>query len=362
MAKGLPNSHKHIRKKQKPLQFGSDGTFRILHLTDIHEVDPAMDDDLNPQIPINKSAETMNVIRRCIELADPDLVVFGGDNISGYWQEFTYDYMYKTIKKIVEPIAEKNIPLAIVFGNHDAEAEKDLPFLNKENQISIYSEYANFRGCMNDEDVHGCGNCSLPIYSSDGSRVAWNIWCMDSNDYLRDENYNVIKHGGYGFVHNDQIAWYEKCAAQLKAENGGKTVPSILFQHIPVLQEFDLLEEIPKDTPKAVEHDGKYYLPREGALLNGEMGEAPSPPQAHGEQFESWKQTGDIVAAFFGHDHVNTFTMEIDGIRLVQTPGAGYHTYGGKHGGRLIILDENKPDTYETENYFIDRVTDGALQ
>ena len=123
MAKGLPNSHKHIRNGQSSLRFGEDGKFRILHLTDIHEVDPEMDDDENRSIPINKSAETVNVIRRCMELAKPDLVVFGGDNISGYWQEFTYDYMRKTIKKIVAPIAEKNIPLAIVFGNHDAEAE-----------------------------------------------------------------------------------------------------------------------------------------------------------------------------------------------------------------------------------------------
>lgn len=105
MAKGLPNSHKHIRNGQSSLHFGEDGKFRILHLTDIHEVDPEMDDDENRSIPINKSAETVNVIRRCMELAKPDLVVFGGDNISGYWQEFTYDYMRKTIKKIVAPIA-----------------------------------------------------------------------------------------------------------------------------------------------------------------------------------------------------------------------------------------------------------------
>lgn len=361
MAKGLPNSHKHIGNKQKPLQFGGDGKFRILHLTDIHEVDPEMDDDPDQQIPTKKTVETINVIRRCVELANPDLVVFGGDNISGQWEEFTFEYMYKTIKKIVEPIADRNIPLAIVFGNHDAEEEKKLPFLNKENQIAIYSEYENFRGSMNDEDVHGCGNYSLPILSSDSSRVAWNVWCVDSNDYLRDENFNVIEHGGYDYVHSDQIEWYEKCSARLKAENGGKAVPSVLFQHIPVLQEYDLLTEVEKDTPGAVGHDGKFYLPCEGALIDGELNEAPCPPKTHREQFESWKKTGNIVAAFFGHDHVNTFTMEIDGIRLVQTPGAGYHTYGGRHGGRLIILDENKPDTYETENIFIDRVTDGKL-
>ena len=148
MAKGLPDSKKYIKEKQAPLRFGADGKFRILHLTDIHEVDPEMDDEEDRQIPINKSKETINVIRRCIEIANPDLVVFGGDNISGYWQEFTYEYMYNTIKKIVAPIAEKNIPLAIVFGNHDAEAQPKLPFLAKENQICIYAEYENFRSTM----------------------------------------------------------------------------------------------------------------------------------------------------------------------------------------------------------------------
>jgi len=361
MAKGLPNSHKHIRNGQSSLCFGEDGKFRILHLTDIHEVDPEMDDDENRSIPINKSAETVNVIRRCMELAKPDLVVFGGDNISGYWQEFTYDYMRKTIKKIVAPIAEKNIPLAIVFGNHDAEAEPTCPCLAKENQISVYCEYDNFRGTMNDEDVYGCGNYNLPILSSDGKRVAWNVWCIDSNDYVRDENYNVIKDEGYGFVHDDQIAWYEKKAAELKAENGGKTVPSLLFQHIPVLQEYNKLTEVSEGTPGAVERNGKFYIAEEGAILDGSLGEGPCPPDKIGSQFESWKKTGDIVAAFFGHDHKNTFTMDVDGIKLVQTHGAGYHTYGCQRGGRLIVIDENKPDTYESELLFVDRITDGEI-
>lgn len=212
MAKGLPDSKKYIREKQAPLRFGADGKFRILHLTDIHEVDPEMDDDEDRRIPVKKSENTLSLIRRCIELARPDLVVFGGDNISGYWQEFTYEYMYKTVKKIVAPIAEKNIPLAIVFGNHDAEAQPQLPFLAKENQICIYAEYENFRSTMNDEDVSGCANCSLPVLSSDGSRTAWNIWCIDSGDYIRDGGFNIIKDAGYGYVKRDQIEWYERRA------------------------------------------------------------------------------------------------------------------------------------------------------
>lgn len=358
MSAGIPNSHKHLRNRMKPLQFKEDSKFRILHLTDIHEVDPEMDDDENRKIPENKSAETLNVIRKSVELTKPDLVVFGGDNISGYRKEFTYDYMYRTLKKITAPIAEKNIPLAIVFGNHDAEAEPHCPCLAKENQICIYSEYENFRGTLNEEDVFGCGNYSLPILSSDGSRTAWNIWCIDSNDYIRDENYNVINGAGYGFVHDDQIAWYEKKAAHLKVKNSGVSVPSVLFQHMPVMQELKTLTEVPEGTENAIERDGKYFAPINGAFLDGEMGETPCPTQDGGKQFESWKKTGDIVAVFFGHDHVNTFTTELDGIKLIQTPGAGYHTYGNKRGGRLIVLDENKPDSIETNYFFIDRITD----
>lgn len=359
MAKGLPDSKKYIKEKQAPLRFGADGKFRILHLTDIHEVAPAMDDEEDRRIPEAKSEETINVIRRCIERANPDLVVFGGDNISGYWQEFTYEYMYDTIKKIVAPIAEKNIPLAIVFGNHDAEAQPQLPFLAKENQICVYAEYENFRSSMNDEDVSGCANCSLPILSSDGERVAWNIWCIDSGDYVRDEKFNVIKDAGYGYVKKDQIEWYEKRAAELKAQNGGEAVPSLLFQHIPVLQEYDALE---KDPNGEFSHNGQDYSVPEGALLGGEIHESPCPPLENGDEFESWKRTVDIVAAFFGHDHINTFTAEVDGIKLVQTPGAGYHTYGDRRGGRLIVIDENIADSYESEYWFVDRITQGELK
>ncbi len=68
-----------------------------------------------------------------------------------------------------------------------------------------------------------------------------------------------------------------------------------------------------------------------------------------------------MVAAFFGHDHKNTVTMDVDGIKLVQSPGAGYHTYGGNPGGRMIVLDENNPDTYESKVLFVDRITDGEI-
>ena len=38
----------------------------------------------------------------------------------------------------------------------------------------------------------------------------------------RDDEFKVIDDAGYGFVKKDQIAWYERRAAELKAQNGGK--------------------------------------------------------------------------------------------------------------------------------------------
>lgn len=97
-AMGTPQkfkSDKFKREAPPPLKFSENGKFRILHLTDIHDVDPEMDDDTDRRIPLAKDIETLNCIESCVEAAKPDLVVFGGDNISGFWEEFTYAYVEK---------------------------------------------------------------------------------------------------------------------------------------------------------------------------------------------------------------------------------------------------------------------------
>ncbi|MBE6748357.1 MAG: tetratricopeptide repeat protein [Ruminococcaceae bacterium] len=353
MAMGKPNKWKtdnFLRATKEPLKFSEDGKFRILHLTDIHEVMPEMDDDNNREIPENKDKETLNVIEKCLEEAKPDLVVFGGDNISGYWEEFNYDLIHKTITKIVEPIKRRNIPLALVFGNHDGEVG-----FYTDIQMIMYSDYDNCRSTLNDEDVFGCGNCNLTIKSSDGTKNAYSIWLMDSNDYMNDEDGD----SGYAYVHKDQIAWYEKRSKELADENGGNPVPAILFQHIPVQQEIHELQEVTEIGENVVEKDGKFYSYGE-KLISGRLREFPCPPfmkQDHTAQFKSWKKMGDIKAAFFGHDHVNDFHIKVDGISLYQTLGCGYFTYGKERGGRLIVLDENNPEIIETKTLEVERIT-----
>lgn len=357
MAMGIPRKWKTDRFKREtpaPLKFGADGKFKILHITDIHCVQPIMDDDENREIPESRYKETINVIEKLVEKTNPDMVVFGGDNVSGYWEEFTYDYIKQTIEDITAPIRARNIPLGVVFGNHDGEIGFHTEF-----QMMMYMEYANCRSNLNDADVYGCGNCCITIKDSKGEKDSFALWLMDSNDYETNSE------GGnsYDHVHTSQINWYENKAAQLKEANGGEPLPAILFQHIPVQQELDGYREATENDTYTFERDGNYYIVG-NKIHEGRIREVPCPPNMEKEyrnQFESWKKTGDIFAAFFGHDHVNDFRMNIDGIDLYQTIGAGYFTYGKERGGRLIVLDENNPRQLQTETIEIERITDTKI-
>ena len=357
MAMGYPKKWKTDRFKREapaPLKFGADGKFKILHVTDIHCVQPVMDDDENRAIPESRYKETINVIESLVEKTQPDMVVFGGDNISGYWEEFTYDYVKQTIEDITEPIRKRNIPLGVVFGNHDGEVGFHTDF-----QMMMYMEYNNCRSNLNDADVYGCGNCCITIKDSKGEKDAFVLWLMDSNDYQSDGKGEFP----YDCVHDDQIAWYEKRSAELKAANGGESVPAILFQHIPVQQELYGYAEVTENDDYTFSRDGRYYKLGH-KIQEGRVRETPCPPYMendHTNQFESWKKTGDIFAAFFGHDHINDFRMSVDGIDLYQTIGAGYFTYGLEHGGRLIVLDENNPRKLYTETIEIPRITDTEI-
>lgn len=355
-ASGMPVFYKSNARKAPELKFNKDGKFRILHITDIHEVDPEMDDDPNVEIPVTCSLETVNVIEKSIEKSKPDLVVFGGDNISGYWQEFTYDYVEKTIDKITKPIRDKNIPFAIVFGNHDSEIQKFF----REFQMLCYLRYDNFIGTFNAEEMHGCGNCNIVVNGSKSNKPAFNIWLMDSNDYPHDETGK--RFDGYDHLHKDQLDWYERTAEKLKADNGGIPLPSILFQHIPVQQEYDALIKVDESTEGAVKRGDGYYTINKDYLISGDMRETPCTPENHDRtQFDLWKKHGDVFAAFFGHDHVNNFVIDVEGIKLIQTYGAGYHSYGNNHGSRLIVIDETNPREFKTEDIIIERITDVNL-
>ncbi|MBQ8014994.1 MAG: hypothetical protein IJ264_02280, partial [Clostridia bacterium] len=177
---------------------------------------------------------------------------------------------------------------------------------------------------------------------TDSEKMAYNLWMIDSNMYAEEDD-------GYDYVHEDQINWYINKSNELKAQNGGVAVPSMMFQHIIVPEIYDTFIEIPKVTDACVEHNGKYYVLDRNITKAGELNESPCPSNFNKGQFDAVKNQGDVVAMFFGHDHTNSFEITYEGVDLVNTPGVGFNSYGD-HGRGVRVIDIKEGTTeYETD-------------
>ena len=305
--------------------------------------------------------QDMHFIRRAMtEMLDsaydtvqPDLVVFTGDNIHGnhldedYVGRKTDDlsviflHMQQALYHVLSPVEKRGIPFCMIFGNHD-----DLNPVTKQEQADLFKDYPHFFGLNSDEPQLDCDTYNVPIYGSDGETVVFNLWMLDSAG--KDDGTGK----GYEYVKPEAIEWYKRESDRLKAQNGGKPVPSLMFQHVPVPQITQLFIPCGEDDPNEVKWRGAdglpYKLDQERA--DGYADEYPAVCEADFGQLDAIRAQGDVCALVFGHDHANNFTCDLDGVHIIQTPGASFRSYGTKRarGVRVFEIDENDPWNVQT--------------
>jgi predicted phosphodiesterase len=313
------------------LKFDENGEFKIFNICD-------MQDDF----PMNKTA--IIFIKDMIKVHNPDLVVLGGDNTTA-----SKETKADAIKEICDIFVESKTYFTFVFGNHDDEQD-----VSREELFKMYKLYGG-KYCLAYDavpELTGVGTHNLIVKSSDGSKIAYNLYMFDSNSYAFDENGNKL---GYDCVHKDQIEWYKNTSAQVKKANGGETVKGMAFQHIIVQDIYEMMfYEIPFSVGKAtVNFDGQSYtyLPYVHNIKDGILLEAPCPGYYNYGQFDAFVETGDVVAVFSGHDHLNSFTVEKDGVDIVNTPSCTFGSYGdySNRGIRMLTINENDTSVYESE-------------
>jgi len=312
--------------EENVLRFRKDGTFKILVLADVQDVYP-IDDAM------------VAFINEALDYSKPDLVVFDGDNI------VTEDV--RAYEQLLYPLVSRNVPFTFVFGNHDVEREN----FTAEQQLAEYQKYPGCLAFDADPSTHGCANHNLLIYSSKGNDIAFNLWMFDSGTSLHDENGEWL---GYDWVRADQIEWYNKTRDAITEANGGKVVPAIAFQHIIPKEAVEVLfyeSDVSMGELTYNFNDGSVYsyIPKI-ETFDGYIFEKSCPGNGSDGQWDAMKAGGDVLALVVGHDHVNSFVADINGIDLVQTPGATYHSYYNKmlQGARIIELDEGDLDSYYT--------------
>ena len=318
-----------------PLQFNPDGTFKILQVNDTQDIDK-----------MNK--KTVAFLKKALETEQPDLVVVAGDILSDMFIGATETRIKNAIRALGTIFNDAKVPFAITFGNHDHDLEDTVSIAD------MMKTFEEFDYCVNSE---GCdpGTYSLPILNSDGTAYALNVYMMDTNN----KNGTV---SGYTGVYPNQVEWYKEKSDELKAANGGKVIPSLLFQHVPVKEIYQFIDETSaKESNTSVFSldNYKWYRLNSEKLIsdNSVLGEAPcSEPLTHVTgQYEAWLEKGDIIGAFFAHDHVNNFVGRTDeGLILGYNGGTGFRSYGngGKRSVRVFELNENNVSAYTTRSVF----------
>ena len=196
-----------------PLKFDENGEFKILHICDCQDNYPA-------------HKELLVYIDTVLKTYKPDLVVLGGDNTVD-----EAETKELAVEELVKPFVENEVYFTLVFGNHDREQGVDNDAL-----LKLYQKYGGKYCLAYDavEELSGTANHYLPIYSSDGSEMKFNVWMFDSGSSIHENDEWL----GYDSVREDQIDWYKSESKKL-VDGKGKMVNSLAFQHIIVSDVYD---------------------------------------------------------------------------------------------------------------------------
>lgn len=268
------------------LRKNGDGDFKVLMFTDTH---------LNGK---KEDETTVTYLVKNITEQKPDLVIFGGDNISSGFNK-------KRVNEFAELMENLGVYWAAVLGNHEGDG---FLAVSREENVEIFSSYDYCLMREGKEDVDGCGNYAINILSADG-KIREVFFLMDSGSYMTEESkkeYGVTEDGEvYDGVKTSQVEWYKEKHDAVEAEYG--KFKSVTVVHIPPYQA----------EKEYGENEFLYGEKREGVCESG----------FDSGLFDAMKEKGSAQAVYFGHDHVNNFGAMYEDILFSYIQPSGYGVY-----------------------------------
>lgn len=266
------------------------GKIKIVQITDTH---------YKPRVA--KSEKAIENINNVLDIEQPDVVVFTGDIITG-------KPVFTGWLEVLKPCIEREIPYAVVLGNHDDEEDKS------RTEIAHFVSKLPFSLMVpKTEGVYGHGNYIVELLSENSNSVEGLLYCFDSNAYSTKKE---IK--GYGWITENQIGWYKNESLNYRSLYSAE-LPSLAFFHIPLPE---------------------YHLAYSNSEIEktGNRREKECAPKYNSGLFSAMVDAGDVMGVFVGHDHVNDYIASYKNIALAYGRFSGGNTtYGRMERGARVI-------------------------
>lgn len=312
----LPPADAPLDDPAAVLQFNkATGKLKILQFADMHFENGAAT-ACNSLTPAQAAwpctdLNTTDFLRRLIEVEQPDLVLFTGDNIDGGASNATQAMDMWSAVLAHFP----GLQWAAVEGNHDAQST-----LSRQDVFKVLSSLPGSISQPGPSTLHGFGNYYIAVANATGARVL-NLFLLDTG---ADSEFPAIS--GYDWAWPDQVSWYLHTSQALYALQGNRTLPSVAFYHICTPEYWEALDA---------------HVP-----LSGDNFERGGCSAANSGLFTAFLEQGDVKMTNVGHDHVNDYCANWKGIDLCYGGGCGFgHGAYGKTGwarrARVIELGQD---------------------
>lgn len=274
------------------ISFNKDGKLKIAQFTDTHLC-------WTNQTEYEK---TYNQLVSTLDTEKPDLAIFTGDVVTGNGGA------KDALDKFFSAFDDRHIPYVSLHGNHDR--ERDL------SEWDLAGTVAGHPSSLNTIKDGYLDDVALRVLSSDGSKTAAVLYCIDSNDYSQ-----VPEFWDYAWIAHSQIEWYRECSRAFAKANGNLPVPSYAFFHIPLSEFGETFNEKP---------------------VSGVRKEGECPGSLNSGLLSAFFENNDVHGVFCGHDHDNDYIADNRGIGLVYGRYSGDNTVYNNlpHGVRIIELTE----------------------
>ena len=297
--------------------------FKILNLADVQ----ATLQELNGE-NAKHTAIIIGTIRELIERTSPSLITLSGD------QSWCGDVEANHI--LASLLDEYGIPYACAWGNHDQDAGLD----KLDRVIDEYFTHALFT-YENGPSELGRGNYVIAI--REGEQIVCALIVMDTHNRAPYTE-NGVERMAWAKPTMEQYRWYIE---QIKALKALGARDAIILTHIPIYAyrlawDAAFCGEDHSTLTTEQSEGGECWREGYKSSFGVRKEDIACYPEDDGF-FDIIKEHGLTSNYLCGHDHVSSFSIEYEGVRLTYClkTGPGCYWKPELNGGTLITIDES---------------------